>query len=218
MKNFFAALAVVLVAWVGCATPAREPANLDQPKDEIRRYVDSGEYQREIATVAAEARAWVETRVGQRKAGEKLAMVFDLDETLLSNLPFMLDQDLGGSDAAWDTWDRAGQDPAIEPVRDVYRAARRLGVEVIFITGRREHLRAATEENLRTIDCGDYAALIFKPEAWKGNATDYKTAQRKRFAAEGHTIIANIGDQESDLAGGFAERTFKLPDPFYFTP
>jgi hypothetical protein len=29
-----------------------------------------------------------------------------------------------------------------------------------------------------------------------------------------YTIIANIGDQPSDLAGGFAERVFLLPDPF----
>jgi hypothetical protein len=28
-------------------------------------------------------------------------------------------------------------------------------------------------------------------------------------------IIANLGDQFSDLAGGYAERTFKLPNPFY---
>jgi len=31
-------------------------------------------------------------------------------------------------------------------------------------------------------------------------------------------LIANIGDRDSDLAGGHAERAFKLPDPFYFTP
>jgi hypothetical protein len=29
--------------------------------------------------------------------------------------------------------------------------------------------------------------------------------------------VANLGDQVSDLSGGFAEKTFKLPDPFYLT-
>ena len=33
-----------------------------------------------------------------------------------------------------------------------------------------------------------------------------------------HTIIANVGDQWSDLDGGFAERVFKLPNPVYFIP
>jgi hypothetical protein len=32
----------------------------------------------------------------------------------------------------------------------------------------------------------------------------------------GFTIIANIGDQKSDLEGGYAEMTFKVPSPFYF--
>ena len=32
----------------------------------------------------------------------------------------------------------------------------------------------------------------------------------------GYLIILNVGDQESDLTGGFADRTFKLPNPFYF--
>ena len=38
-----------------------------------------------------------------------------------------------------------------------------------------------------------------------------------RLEAEGYTIIGNIGDQLSDLEGGHAERTFKLPNPFYLT-
>jgi len=32
---------------------------------------------------------------------------------------------------------------------------------------------------------------------------------------QGYAIVVNIGDQMSDLDGGFAERTFKLPNPFY---
>jgi hypothetical protein len=27
-----------------------------------------------------------------------------------------------------------------------------------------------------------------------------------------------MGDQESDLRGGYAEKTFKLPNPVYFLP
>jgi hypothetical protein len=34
----------------------------------------------------------------------------------------------------------------------------------------------------------------------------------------GYTIIVNVGDQQSDFAGGYAERAYKVPDPFYFIP
>ena len=40
----------------------------------------------------------------------------------------------------------------------------------------------------------------------------YKTAQRVAIENKGYTIIANIGNSATDLSGGHAERTFKLPD------
>jgi predicted secreted acid phosphatase len=203
-----------------------EPRNLDLLKAEIRAYVNSGEYERDIAAVAAKADAWLIERAAKRSApfdvaqgrGERLAVVFDLDETLLLNWPHIDSLDLGYTAATWEAWVAEGRAAAIEPVRAVYRTARRLGIEVIFLSGRREHQRAGTEKNVRAIGCGDFAALILKPDQWKGTAAEYKIAERRRLAAEGYTIVANLGDQESDLVGGFAERTFKLPNPLYLTP
>ena len=34
----------------------------------------------------------------------------------------------------------------------------------------------------------------------------------------GFTILVNVGDQDSDLAGGHAVRPFKLPNPMYYIP
>lgn len=208
----------VALAQTGCTTVTREPANLDLRKQEIRAYVASGRYERDIATVAAQAAVWIQQRFAARTPDERLAMVFDLDETLLSNWQFIDDEDLGGSDAVWDTWLAASKAKAIEPVRELYRFARNLGIDVFFLSSRREHLRMSTEKNLRAVDCGDWAELIMESEAWKSTAAAFKTVERARLTAEGRVIIANVGDQDSDLAGGFAERTFKLPDPFYFTP
>jgi len=49
-------------------------------------------------------------------------------------------------------------------------------------------------------------------------AADYKAAERAKIEAQGYTIIANVGDQPSDLAGGHALRGFLLPNPFYRIP
>ncbi|HEY7131484.1 MAG TPA: HAD family acid phosphatase [Candidatus Limnocylindrales bacterium] len=46
----------------------------------------------------------------------------------------------------------------------------------------------------------------------------YKSATRKHIESLGYDIVANFGDQFSDLKGGFADRTFKLPNPNYFLP
>ncbi len=40
----------------------------------------------------------------------------------------------------------------------------------------------------------------------------------RNLKAAGYTIIASLGDQKSDLAGGHAEMTFKIPNPFCFIP
>ena len=49
----------------------------------------------------------------------------------------------------------------------------------------------------------------------KLSVSDRKTAARRALYREGYTIVANLGDQESDLRGGYAEHIFKLPDPLY---
>lgn len=213
LKVIRAVLAGGLALVASSAAAGREPANLSLLKEDLCAYVDSGAYGRDLATVAAQAEAWLNQRAP--RGGPHLAVVFDLDETLLSNLPLMRRLDFGYVPALWTEWVAAGQAPVIAPVREVYRTARRLGLEVIFLTGRRERDRAGTEQNLRALGCGDYTLLIFKPDAATEHTGAFKLAARRRLTAAGHVIIANIGDQDSDLAGGFAERTFKLPDPFY---
>jgi predicted secreted acid phosphatase len=205
----------VAIAIAGCASPlaTREPPNLFPLKQQIRAYVDGGDYQREIERVAAEARSWIDQRVA--RGGSKLTIVFDLDETLFLNWPYLSAMDFGYIRREWERWVGEAKAPPVESVRELYRAARRQQVEVVFLTGRPETMRASTERNLSAIDCGDYTALICKPAADRGTSAAFKTRERQRLVGAGHVIIANIGDQQSDLVGGFAERTFKLPNPFY---
>jgi predicted secreted acid phosphatase len=212
-----AAAGVALAVWlVGCATrPGGEPPNLQPYKERVRAYVTSGDYDRAIAAVAAQARDWLEQRAA--RGGTRLTAVFDVDETLLSNWPSLVRQDFGYVPGEWQRWVEEARAPAIEPVREVLAAARRLGIAVVLITGRPERDRAATERNLRAAGCGDYTVLICQPDEARGTSAAFKTAERQKLVAAGRTIIANLGDQESDLAGGFAERTFKLPNPFYRT-
>jgi hypothetical protein len=46
----------------------------------------------------------------------------------------------------------------------------------------------------------------------------YKSATRAHIESLGYDIVADFGDQFSDLKGGFADRTFKMPNPNYFLP
>ena len=46
----------------------------------------------------------------------------------------------------------------------------------------------------------------------------YKSGTRAYIRSQGYHIVANFGDQFSDLKGGFADKTFKMPNPNYFLP
>jgi predicted secreted acid phosphatase len=196
----------------------REPANLSVLKAELVQYHESGDYERAVAGVARDARTWIERRIGQRKEGEKLAIVLDIDETALSNWASMQANDFGYIPDRWKAWVNKAEATAIAPVREVYRVARSGDVAVFFITGRSEDQRRGTELNLFREGYDDFAQLIMRPsDAEKRSAAAFKTEVRQKLTERGFTLIANIGDQESDLTGGFAEKTFKLPNPFYRT-
>ena len=46
----------------------------------------------------------------------------------------------------------------------------------------------------------------------------YKSGTRAYIESQGYHIVANFGDQFSDLEGGFADKTFKMPNPNYYLP
>jgi hypothetical protein len=64
----------------------------------------------------------------------------------------------------------------------------------------------------------DYLQFCKTDSASGCSTTHYKTATREHIESMGYDIVANFGDQFSDLNGGFADKTFKMPNPSYFLP
>ena len=104
-------------------------------------------------------------------------------------------------------------------MKQFYLAMRSAGVAVFLITGRGEPLRAATLRNLERQGISGWEGIRFRPaEDHDRSIVPFKSGERARIESGGYTIIANIGDQESDLAGGHALHTCKLPNPAYLIP
>jgi len=203
-----------------------QPLNLGQLKNQLYFYACSGAYDSDLDKVLAEARAYVEMRAAQVA---KPAIVLDIDETSLSNLPLELIDDfayLSGIDCSPDlkrpcgfnSWVALAKAKAIDGTLALYKAARQHHVAVFFITGRHEGDRAATEKNLKAAGFDGWDGLTLRPQRDNRTVSGYKSGAREKIAAQGYTIIVNAGDQHSDLAGGYAERAYKLPNPFYFIP
>ncbi len=208
------------------STTPTEPANVGLAKLVAVKYHDSGDYMSDLARAAAPANDWLRQRAPQVS---RPALVLDVDDTALTNWPVILANDFGRfptgpcllpeGTCGWHAWDLRGQDAPIEPTLQVFQTARSLGVTVFFISGRPESERAATERNLKAAGYAGYEQTFFTPNgAHFASLVDFKAPTRQKIAAMGYAIIANMGDQMSDLDGGFAEKTFKLPNPFYYIP
>ena len=187
------------------------------------------QYDPTVVKVLGEARNWVETRAGQVA---NPALVLDIDETALSNWEQIFHSDADFiSDVACKPsssrscnsldWTLSATSPPIRSTVELFSAAKAKHVAIFFITGRPDNPleRAATVLNLRKAGFDGWDGLIMRPSSSLvlSNAS-YRAAERVKIEMQGFTIIANVGDQISDLAGGHAERSFRVPNPLYFVP
>lgn len=214
-RRLAAALAAMLAA-ASLGTAAAGAANGVLPAAGVIAYKDSGRWDREIARQDARARAYIARRVESARRPSKLALVLDIDDTSLSTYACQKPMFTGARLARCVL---GGRLPAIRPTLALYRYARAKGVTVAFVTGRPEVIRALTIANLRRAGYTGRYTLVLKPDAYRRpTLVPFKSAARRALERRGLDVVANVGDQRSDLAGGYADRAYKLPNPMYFTP
>ncbi|WKV74575.1 hydrolase [Streptomyces sp. PCS3-D2] len=199
-----AAVLTLVPATAAEAAPAAAPApvsasvNASAPGgNAVLLGIDYTAWQREVAAIVDAARPGIEQRIANAPAGEKPALVLDIDNTSLE------------TDFHW-FW--TFPTPAITKVRALTQYAHAHGVAVFFVTARPGIIHSLTEYNLKAVGypvSGLYVRDL--PDLFEEVST-YKTAKRAEIEARGYTIIANIGNSPTDLVGGHAERTVKLPD------
>ena len=141
--------------------------------------------------------------------------MLDIDETSLSNYSGLVAS--GFTAAGIDATAASGTAAAIAPTVALYHDAIAHHVAVFFVTGRPSEIQGPTESNLISAGYDEgWNALDFKPV--EADTEQFKSSTRQAIQKSGYHIVVDVGDQQSDLDGGFAQRDFKLPDPFYFIP
>jgi predicted secreted acid phosphatase len=217
MKTGLVVLTALLLALVPLAS-ATEPTG--QSAAQIRQFYDSGDWNRAVVKQVKKAKAYLKARTEGKRAPKKPALVLDIDETSLDNYPCLVEKGgipydggiYAGCVVAYDA-------PAVKPVRSLFKRAQALKVAVFFVTGRPEGIRDGTLANLEQAGYSGKYELILEPAGYdKPSTVPYKSGARRQIQKRGFKILANVGDQQSDLKGGFSERTYKLPNPIYLTP
>ena len=188
---------------------------------QIEAYRASGAYQADQARIARQARAFVDKALKDcaRKPGCKPAVVFDIDDTLVSWYAVYAANQFAVPTAVEDAVIESCETPAIGPVRALYNYARSKGATPFLITGRKAIGRQFAVSCLAERNIKGYRELIMRsPAQYELTAAVYKEQERKRITQNGWTILFSIGDQYSDSAGKYAGGRFVLPNPMYFIP
>lgn len=198
----------------GCASTDStiKVMNLGAAKNAVQAYYESGEFDRECAKIIDDAINQIE----KIKLTKKSAVVFDIDETALSNYEYTKQIGFGYIHQIWNEWQQKGIAPAIKDTKRFYDYLISKNIHIIFISGRNAGVVEATKKNLIEQGYTKFDALILrKDNESKISAAEWKAAKRKELIPKGYNIIACIGDQDSDLAGDNTGIKIKLPSYLY---
>jgi predicted secreted acid phosphatase len=155
-------------------------------------------------------------------------VLFDIDDTTLNTFSYEIYSNFVFNPTTNAAFVNNAVFPAVPGMPALASHARADGYTVFFLTGRPEAQRPGTVTNLANAGYGteDTSHLFLKDltAPWLTSCapscttTQYKSLTRQHIESLGYDIAANFGDQFSDLNGGFADRTFKIPNPMYFLP
>lgn len=155
------------------------------------------------------------------KGDGKDAWIFDIDDTLLSTVPYFKQHQYGGeklNKSCFEEWMKTKKAPAVAHALDFYNLIKGKGLKIFLISSRSEILRDATTDNLFSAGYYGWTGLVLRGFEDNGkNAQSFNTEQRKKLKDAGYRLWGIVGDHWSSLDGlPTAKRTFKLPNSLYY--
>ncbi|WP_033291939.1 HAD family acid phosphatase [Amycolatopsis jejuensis] len=219
------------------AAHSREPANIGQVKNDVKAYYgdyldasgkhhysDTSRFVTDTKRVVADAQRYLTKSLGKVK---NPAIVLDVDDTSEVTYGWEADNDFGFDPVKQQKAIDDGTFVANKPVLELANWAAQRGVRVYFLTGRNEFQGPQSLKNLANEGYPAPTGAFFKPKTTAPdylpcgltcNTVQYKSGTRAHIQATGSHIVLNIGDQFSDLEGGYADHPVKLPNPMYYLP
>lgn len=187
-------------------------------------------YAKDLERIQANAKKDIRKAAGH---GRKPAIVLDVDDTALLSFDYEKTTNYTYDNATWDAYVKAAKRPAVFGMPELVKYAKGKGVEVFFLTGLSESQREGAVTNLAKAGYDTqldtkhvftknkaappaYLSDCATPAKWECTTVQFKEGTRKHIESTGYDIVGSFGDQVSDLAGGYVDKTYKLPNPTYF--
>jgi len=190
----------------------QEPLNLTIAKERVECYYECGQYDKDVSKIVKRALKHFKKVPSYKRA----TVIFDIDDTVLSDYADEKSISFGYVPKLSHEWILRADAPAIPETKRLYDYLVKRGFTIIFLTGRKYHEYDATIKNLSLQGFTHIDKLIVRqPDELSLTAEQFKVARRKKLSSDGYRIVGCVGDQWSDLVGGYTGYKVKLPNVRY---
>lgn len=207
---------VITVKWTAAACVAALLAPMAAQADETKTlcaqeaYAMGLRYQQQSAEVAALqhqayalARIRLDEALADHKPEDKLAIITDLDETVIDNSALLVrDMQACHDYTTWDTWkhwEREGNPTIIPGALDFFKYADEKGVAIFYVSDRYDENKAqtlATLEKLGLPKVSNDSVLLLGPPK----------SERRAAVTKDHKVIMQIGDTLHDFSEDYISK------------
>ena len=164
----------------------------------------SSEYRALCYQVYNMAQTRLDIKIAQHQGEKALAVVVDIDETVLDNSPFSARSIIKNTDYPkyWDEWCNKSEAIPIPGALEFLKYAKKQGVETFYISNRKVHLTAATLKNLQLYDFpfADSSHLFLRKKS-----SDKES--RRNMVRKTHDILLFFGDNLGDFSSEFDDKS-----------
>jgi predicted secreted acid phosphatase len=215
------------------------PNDVDGGDKTLHTFDPNGAYAHEVGRIVHRAAKYLGRHKQPTRPSVKKAVLFDIDDTTLNTYSYEIYSSFVFNPATNAAFVNACLTtgcvfPATPGFVDLEHYAESQGYTIFWLTGRPQNATTnqrpgtlanltavgydVTDANLYLKDASGATEPWLAPCAPTCTTTQYKSLTRQHIESLGYDIVANFGDQFSDLNGGFADATFKVPNPMYFLP
>lgn len=191
--------------------------NVALAKKAVLDFHHSGAFAQECKKIVRDAIDHLKTH--EHTFGSGKTVVFDIDDTFLSNLEHIQRIDFCthcGSYQAYVEWVQQAKQNLIPHIKELYDYCVQQNYRIVFLSARPDECYAATIKNLALHGCTQFHCMILRTEQEAPSSSAInKLKHRTQLTQEGCEIVACVGDQESDFYGGLTGHCIKIPNYLY---
>ncbi len=214
MRIQYFAVTLSIISFVSCKNLPPQENQTSITSKNIEEYAlqgilwqqTAGEYKALCYQAFNAAKLQLEKEIENHSASEKpLAIITDIDETVLDNSPYQATQAKAGesyTSETWTAWGNQESAKAVPGALEFFNFVKSKGVQVFYISDRYDSQNEATLNNLKKAGFPNAEAdhILLKQKG-------VDKEKRRQIVLEKHKVVMYLGDNLSDFSKIFDKQT-----------